>query len=180
MQTRFQSCQCLLAVVLVLLLSGVTAVTAQSIERIEYWRTKYQELTPAHDPRAATAQTIFEQLVQVAGKRPGVVPRLFITARDPWDITLPIAIRDGWIILSKGVLDICYREPMWGKDRLAFVLAHELAHHLKDDLWHMRFFDALEAQRTGKPVAPAFVDEIRRSMEATEHVLRRAVEADQQ
>ena len=133
----------------VLLLCGtVAAVIAQSLERIEYWRTNYQELTPAADPRAATAHAIFAQLVQVAGTRPGVVPRLFITARDPWEIPLPIAIRDGWIILSKGVLEICFREPVWGKDRLAFVLAHELAHHLKDDLWHMRFFDALEAVHT--------------------------------
>ena len=169
-----------LAAALILLLSGITAITAQPLERIEYWRTTYQELTPAQDPRAAAAHAVFAQLVQVAGKRPGVVPRLFITTRDPWDITLPIAIRDGWIILSKGVLDICYREPTWGKDHLAFVLAHELAHHLKDDLWHMRFFDAWEASRTRTPVAPAFVDEIRRSTEATEHVLRREVEADQQ
>src|SRR5215211_6568197 len=116
-----------LVVMLFLLLSAVAAGAAPPIERIEYWRTKYQELTPAADPRAAAAHTILAQLVQVAGKR-GVEPRLFITARDPWNITLPIAIRDGWIILSKGVLDICYREPTWGKDRLAFVLAHELAH----------------------------------------------------
>jgi tetratricopeptide (TPR) repeat protein len=168
-----------LAVVLLLLLGAGAAVAAPPIERIEHWRGKYQELTAAADPRAAAAHAILAQLVQVAGKR-GVEPRLLITARDPWDITLPIAIRDGWIILSKGVLDICYREPTWGKDRLAFVLAHELAHHLKDDLWHMRFFDAWEATRTQTPVAPAFMDEIRRSTEAPEHVVRREVEADQQ
>jgi tetratricopeptide (TPR) repeat protein len=166
--------------VCILLLGGVTAVRAQSIEHIEYWRSKYQELTPAHDPRAATAHAIFAQLAQVAGKRPGMVPRLFITASEPWDIILPVAIRDGWIILSKGVLDICDREPTWGKDRLAFVLAHELAHHLKDDLWHMRFFDAMEAAQTPTPTALAFVNELRRSTEAAEHVLAREVQADQQ
>jgi tetratricopeptide (TPR) repeat protein len=163
------------------LLCGMAAVgAAQSLERIEYWRTKYQELTPADDPRVATAQAIFAQLVQMAGRRPGVVPRLFIIARDPWELPLPIAIRDGWIILSKGVLEICYQEPVWGKDRLAFVLAHELAHHLQDDLWHLRFFDALEASHTQTPVAPAFLDELRRSTVAAEHVLAREVQADQQ
>ena len=85
--------------------------------------------------------------MQVAGTRPGKAPRLFIAARDPWDIPLPIALPDGGIILSKGVLEICYRDPAQGDDRLAFVLAHELAHHLNGDLWHLHFFQALEALR---------------------------------
>jgi tetratricopeptide (TPR) repeat protein len=170
----------LFAAALLLLCSTVAAGAPPSLERIEYWLKNYQELTPAADARAATAHAILAQLVQVAGRRPGVVPRLFIVAEDPWEIPLPIAIRDGWIILSKGVLEICFREPVWGRDRLAFVLAHELAHHLKDDLWHMRFFDALEAVQRQTPVAPAFVAELRRSTEATEHVLAREVQADQQ
>ena len=67
-------------------------------------------------------------------------PRLFITKTNPWNVSLPIAIPDGWIILSKGALDISYRDPAKGDDRMAFVLAHEIAHQLKDDFWHMRFF----------------------------------------
>jgi tetratricopeptide (TPR) repeat protein len=180
MTPRRLSCLSSCAAAVLLLCGTVALVTAQSLERIEYWRATYQELTPADDPRAATAHAIFARLVQVAGKRPGVVPRLFITARDPWEIPFPIAIRDGWILLSKGVLDFCEREPVWGKDRLAFVLAHELAHHLKDDLWHLRFFDALEAAHTHRPVTPALLEEIRRSTEASEHVLAREVQADQQ
>ena len=58
--------------------------------------------------------------MQVAVPRPGKAPRLFIAARDPWDIPLPIALPDGGIILSKGVLEICYRDPAQGDDRLAF------------------------------------------------------------
>jgi Zn-dependent protease with chaperone function len=116
------------------LLIGWTAVgLAQPRERIEDWR-KYQELTRAADPRADKAHSIFKRLLQVAGTRPDVVPQLFITASDPWDIALPIALSDGWIVLSKGALDICYRDPARGDDRLAFVLAHELAHLLNDDL----------------------------------------------
>ena len=96
------------------LLVGWTAVgLAQSREHnhIEYWRKQYQELTPTTDPRVDNARSIFQRLVQVAGTRSGKVPQLFIaaTARDPWDITLPIALPDGWIILSKRVLDTCYR-----------------------------------------------------------------------
>jgi Zn-dependent protease with chaperone function len=145
-----------LALILLVLVGIDVAIADQHATQIAYWRERFPELKPADDARAATAHAIFERLVQVAGKRPGVVPRLFITARDPWEMTLPIAIRDGWIILSAGVLNICYQEPTRGKDRLAFVLAHELAHQLKDDLWHMRFFDAYQAAQTQTAVAPAY------------------------
>lgn len=128
------------------LLIGWTAMgLAQSRDHIGYWRDKYQELAPTSDARVANARRIFEQLVQVAGTRLGKTPQLFIADRDPWDIPLPIALPDGWIILSKGVLDLCYRDQTQGDDRLAFVLAHELAHQLNGDLGHLRYFQALVA-----------------------------------
>ena len=168
-----------LATALLIVVGSALTAAAQSRERIEYWRTKYQELTPAADPRAAKAQALFARLVQVAGTRPGVVPRLFIAATDPWDIALPIALPDGWIVLSKGVLDLCYRDPARGDDRLAFVLAHELAHQLNDDFWHMRFFQAFEAFQAKTPVPPAFLEEMRQSASTAAHVLTRELQADE-
>lgn len=135
------------------LLVAWTAVgLAQSRDTIGYWRTQYQELAPTADPRVDQARRIFQRLVQVAGTRSGKMLQLFIAAtiRDPWDITLPIALPDGWIILSKRVLDTCYRDQAQGDDRLAFVLAHELAHQLSDDLLHLHFFQALVALQ-GQP-----------------------------
>lgn len=138
------------AMALLVLLGWAAVAAAQSREHVEYWRTHYQELRPTEDPRAAKAHTIFQRLVQVAGKRPGVMPHLFITTRDPWDLALPIALPDGGIILSKSALDLCYQDPAQGDDRLAFVLAHELAHQLNDDFWHLRFFhDPTVAQTAG-------------------------------
>src|SRR5262245_16396523 len=137
------------AVALLVLLGCAAAAAAQSREQehVEYWRKNYQELRPTEDARAATAYTIFQRLVQVAGTRPGVVPRLLIIVRDPWDIVLPIALPDGSIVLSKRVLDVCYQVPAQGEDRLAFVLGHEIAHLLNNDLWHISFF-------THKPSMP--------------------------
>jgi tetratricopeptide (TPR) repeat protein len=178
MQRRSLATVPLLTAIFVLLLSGITAVTAQSIEQIEYWRKRYPELTSAQDPRAARAHAILAQLVQVAGKR-DIEPRLFITAREPLEMVPPIAIQDGWIILSKGVLDICYRESTWGEHRLAFVLAHELAHHLQNDLWHLRLLDVLETPKTRSAVPPAFLDKFRESTETPGHVFAREVQADQ-
>ncbi len=165
-------CQVVLA--LILLMGGTTSAVAQALEQIEHWRTQYQELKTTDDPRAAKAHAIFQRLVQVAGKRPGIVPRLHIVATTPWDMVLPIAIRDGWIILSRKALERCYQEPQWGDDRLAFILAHELAHQLKDDLWHIRFFEALKGT-----VSPQLLEEIRRGMNETGHVLAREMQADE-
>jgi tetratricopeptide (TPR) repeat protein len=168
-----------LAAAIMLLVGSAAVVAAQSRERLEYWRAKYQELKSTDDPRAARAHAIFQRIGQVAGKRPGVAPRLFITASDPWDLALPIALPDGGIILSKRVLDIAYQDPARGDDRLAFVLAHELAHQLNDDFWHMRFFQALEASRANTQVAPEFLEEIRQTVSPTEHVLARELQADE-
>jgi predicted Zn-dependent protease len=168
-----------LAIAIMLLVGYAAAVTAQSRERIEYWRGKYQELKATDDPRAAKAHAIFQRLVQVAGKRPGVIPRLFIAARDPWDLALPIALPDGWVVLSKSVLEICYQDAARGDDRLAFVLAHEIAHQLNDDFWHMRFFQALEASKANAPVAQEVLDDMRRSASTPEHVLGRELQADE-
>lgn len=179
MLTRGLSRGAPLAVGLMLLCSAVTVVTAQSLDRIEYWRKRYPELTPAQDPRVAKAHAILAQLVQVAGKG-AVEPRLFITAHaHPWETPLPIAIQDGWIILSKGVLDLCSREPMWGEHRLAFVLAHELVHHLHNDLWHAPLLDALDARPPRPGIPPAFLEQFRQSTEAPRPVLEREVRADQ-
>jgi hypothetical protein len=163
------------------ILIGWTAVgLAQPREHIGDWRTQYQELARTADPRADKAHSIFKRLLQVAGTRPDVVPQLFIIASDPWDIMLPVTLSDGWIILSKGALDICYRDPARGDDRLAFVLAHELAHLLNDDIWHLRFLQALAALQQGRapaPDSPAFA--VRRSASDTEAVLARELRADE-
>ena len=83
MQRRGQSGLQVLALTLTLLMGCTITAAAQSREQIEYWRTGYQELKPTDDPRAAKAHMIFQKIVQVAGRRAGMQPRLFIVASDP-------------------------------------------------------------------------------------------------
>lgn len=116
-------------------------------EQVEYWQRTYGELRPEDDARVIKARTIFQQILRVAGMRPEAEPRLLLIQQDPWDISLPIALPDGWVVLSKQVLERLYNEPTGGDDRLAFVLAHEIAHQLNDDFWHVQFFQALEASQ---------------------------------
>ena len=164
--------------ILMLTIASSTAV-ANLKERIDYWRNNYEELTETEDPRAGRAHKIFKRIVDTAGKQPGVVPRLFVTKRDPLNVSLPIAIPDGWVIVSKGTLDICYRDPRLGEDRLAFVLAHEIAHQLKGDFWHMQFFQALEASKTNNDKHKRSLKEIRRMIMPAEEIWARELRADE-
>jgi tetratricopeptide (TPR) repeat protein len=90
-----------------------------------------------------------------------------------------MALPDGGIILSKGALDICYQEPTRGDDRLAFVLAHELAHQFKDDFWHMKFFQAIEASKAQAPQPNANLEEVLRIARLPDDVQAKELQADQ-
>jgi tetratricopeptide (TPR) repeat protein len=145
--------------------------------RIDYWQNNYNELLPEDDPRAGRAHEIFKRVLNAAGKRPGVIPRLFIVRNESAYIPLAFAIPDGGIIISKKVLDICYADEECGDDRLAFILAHEIAHQLKDDFWHMRFFEAVELSKKGeeKPI----LDSVKVIAKMTDHVLAKELQADE-
>lgn len=166
----------LVAGLAVLSLSSARAATPNPRERVDYWRSNYTVVTA--DPRVPRAQKIFDRIVSAAGQRPGVEPRLLVIAEDPANVSLPIAIPDGWIILSQRTLDICYRLPTRGDDRLAFILAHEVAHQLEDDFWHMKFFQAIEAlgTRTGER---QILTEVQNIARLTDKTLARELRADE-
>ena len=167
------------AAVVLLIAAAFSNAWANPKERIDYWRNNYTELTAAEDPRVERAHQIFERIVYAAGRTLGVVPRLFILKRNPLNIALPIAIPDGWVIISQGTLDICYRHASRGDDRLAFVLAHELAHQLKGDFWHMQFFQALEASQAQGAHPLQTLTEIRRVLQETNSIWAKELQADE-
>ena len=165
------------------LLGSVTAhasLVPDPKERVEYWRKNYTELSDAGDRRVTKAQSIFERVLNAAGSRHGVHPRLLIIAEDPLNITLPVSIPDGWIILSKSVLDLCYANPRNGDDKLAFVLAHEIAHLLDDDFWHINFFNAIDDSKTKGVSNENVLNEIKGIIGQAEKVAAKELRADEQ
>ena len=133
-------------VLLVGLLGLATPGGAQDYGRSAYWQQTYGVLPPTAGSPAACAHRLFRRLLQVSGHRAKPEPRLLVLARDPdaWAPLLPITLPDGGIVLAKRALALCAPPTpaaAWGgEDRLAFVLAHELAHYYRDDAWHLRFF----------------------------------------
>ena len=149
-------------------------------ERVEYWRKNYTELNPADDKRVGKAQAIFERVLNAAGSRHGVHPRLLVISEDPLNITLPVSIPDGWIIVSKNVLDLCYKNPRNGDDKLAFVLGHEIAHLLDDDFWHINFFNAIDDSKTKGVANENVLDEIKGIIGQADKVVAKELRADEQ
>ncbi len=147
--------------------------------RLDFWKANYTELTSADDPRAARAAEIFRRVVDAAGKRGGVVPTLFVVRDAGAAVPLAIALPDGGIVISRQVLDICYKEPANGDDRLAFILAHEIAHQLKDDFWHLRFFQAVELSQKAKPGDAAAVEEVRTIAGRSDDALLKELQCDE-
>jgi tetratricopeptide (TPR) repeat protein len=177
----YRMCGLAVALVWLTLLSAVAAENPEHpLNHIEYWQKNYDELRPQDDARADRTHKIFQRVVQAAGTRPGVVPRLFITTTDPLNVSLPMAIPGGWIILSRSALERCYRDPAQGDDRLAFVLAHEIAHQLKGDFWHMQFFQAIEASKAQAPQQKQLWEEVRSIASRTADVLAKELQADEQ
>lgn len=174
---------CLKLTAIAVLLTVLVPVTARAAEnpkdRLEYWQKNFDELKPEDDARAKKAHEIFARVLNAAGRRPGVTPRLFIVKSDAAYVPLAIAIPDGGIIISKKVLDICYKDPKHGDDRLAFILGHEIAHQLKDDFWHMKFFQAVEISQGKDAEKAAVLNEVKTIAGSTENVLAKELQADE-
>ncbi len=147
--------------------------------RLDFWKANYTEFAPADDPRAGRAAEIFRRVVDAAGKRGGVVPTLFVVKDAGAAVPLAIALPDGGIVISRQVLDICYKEPANGDDRLAFILAHEIAHQLKDDFWHLRFFQAVELSQKAKSGDAAAVEEVRTIAGRSDDALLKELQCDE-
>lgn len=114
-------------------------------ESIRFWR-QYQ-VTAASDKRVALAHRVFRQLLR-SWDRQRLAPSLYVvrSTDGPWAASLD----DGSILLSYDALQLCFKEGVAaGKSRLAFVLAHEIAHQDADDLWHRRFFRLAGTQAPG-------------------------------
>jgi tetratricopeptide (TPR) repeat protein len=177
--SRIRCSRTLLGAVCAAVLLTAAWAGADPRERIDFWRQNYAELEPQEDPLAERAHRIFARVLAAAGSRPGVVPRLYILEKDPHNSLFAISIPDGWVILSRGALELCYRDPELGDDRLAFVLAHEIAHQLKDDFWHMKFFTAIDLVE-GEGVGDAAVlEEVREIAGSTEKILAKELQADE-
>jgi len=160
-------------------LQAAAAVLPNPKERIDYWRNNYSELSANDDSRVAVAQAVFKRVLQAAGNRHGVHPRLIVLAQDPLNMSLPVSIPDGWIIISKSVLDMSYQQSQGAEDRLAFILSHEVAHLLDDDFWHINFFNAVDISKKQGMTDPSILDDLITIVGSADKIAAKELRADE-
>lgn len=158
----------LIPLTLALLASGAAAQVTPGGDaaKKEYWLARSKPLAPK-DPRAVRAMEIFEKTLAAADKRPGPRPELVILdeAGYPWARSLP----DGTILLTRGAMDVALRapSPAGANARLAFIIGHELSHHVNGDFWHFFFYQGLHP-------GDAPDDQSRRALEEVIGIARRS------
>ena len=160
--------------------AAAAAVAAQPIEeRIEYWRTKYQELKPTDDPRAARAHAIFQRVVQVAGTRRG------------WSrgCSSPPVIRG----ISRSpspsrMAGLSCRSASWTsatRTRRGATTGWRLCWRTSSPTSSMTTSGTCASFKPSRPpkpdrqVSPAFLEDMRQTAGTTEHVLARELQADE-
>ena len=151
-------------IILVLAVSSIRAniINAQEptapLAHVDHYIETYGLVDPS-TLKAQRAQDIFERVRLTAESPIGLTPSLKIINSDgkPWAVALP----DGYIILSRAALEICYQgvPEETGDARLAFVLGHEIAHLANGDFWHRQIYFAA----AGEPDS-ASMEKIRRTV----------------
>lgn len=90
------------------------------------------------DARAALAHSIFSRIAR-SWDSPRLTPNLFVV--DAEDQVWAASLDDGSIIITLDAIEVTQKnESPSSQDRIAFVLAHELAHQRADHLWRERYF----------------------------------------
>ncbi len=127
---------CLLALAF---LSGWGETSAQRQVQVQKLLQSYGEVDP-NDPLGKNAKAVFERLRVVADKKPQLPPSLrILNVKEEIDA---IAGEDGTILVTAGVLEVCYRDHSRevGDNLLALVISHELAHLANEDFLHALAF----------------------------------------
>jgi hypothetical protein len=160
---RFARMVLRLAVGLLFLLCSLFAMQVQAFgcsEKHCYVRA-FESVDPAELPEVHRVRTVFNQLTKTIGLKETISAELLIINSDqsPW----AIALADNTVVLTKGAIKLFYQgaDPQLGDARAAFVIGHELAHVLSNDLFHHRAFSSAFTQAgiSQQPLSDPWVEQ---------------------
>jgi tetratricopeptide (TPR) repeat protein len=126
---------------------------------VQYYIDKYGRANQ-EDTHVRRIYQVFEKISLVADKRHHRDPKFLVYNNENLCQGEPLAaaLPDGYIVLSKKVVEILYKDTQ-GDTRAAFVLGHELAHLANDDHWHLEFFNIAKSNQSLRPLVNSFFDQ---------------------
>lgn len=143
-----------------------------------YWIERSRILDTS-DPRSQRASGIFERVLAAADRLPGPSPELVILDEEgfPWARSLP----DGSILLTRGAIDVALKagSPEDADARLAFILGHELSHHVNGDFWHFFFYQGVNSGVLDDERSRAALEEAKEIAKSGDNVSAKELQADQ-
>jgi len=135
MKKRFE-----VAAVAVLLFVSNTLFAANDSKRDgEWWIKSYGQITADKDNQVARAEMVFQTLWTAMRPTSLKQPVLIVVPRssEKWLESWAITLSDGSVILVRSLLDLVLKnsedQKQISESRLAFILAHELAHLIHHD-----------------------------------------------
>lgn len=105
------------------------------------------DVLPATHPLAHRVEGIFARLLRVSGKPPGASFEVYVLDTPK---ILVQALPGGAVMISRGAVDLAGRDD----DALAFLLAHEIAHVIRDHHGLLSSYQQISVTGTSTPPAP--------------------------
>ncbi len=126
------------------LATPVTAAPLAPSDTADWHEKRHGRLTAREEPLVTRVDQVFARVVSAVDSASSRSFRLLLIKMGSGQ--LAAAIPDGTVLLTHEALKICYQNvPLEkGDARLAFLLGHELAHHVKNDFWQA---SAVESMR---------------------------------
>lgn len=127
-------------------------------DNVQFYIEKYGRVN-LNTPQIERVYRIFNKVRAVADVKHYHLPQLAIidSTGKPWAVALP----DGYIILSKQVINLCYEQAdeALGDARIAFILGHELAHLANDDFWHQEIAQFIDDDQALEDILAEYVQQ---------------------
>ena len=123
----------LLASIGTVVFASVATAEESAVSAISYQRLN--EISAKDNEKVAQAHQVFKRLLR-SWDYTRVEPQLFVidSPKGIWAQSQ----ENGVILLSIEALNLCFQNEKQAEDRMAFMLAHELAHQRADHLWTPR------------------------------------------
>lgn len=140
-------------IAILFVLCSVTTASAEELrgrDTAAYQIVNYGPVTAQMNPRVKIAEEVFSRVKAVTDTTGVKFPRLIVVKGG--GEKRAEALKDGSVVFSIEAVEVCFKgvTEEKGKSRLAFLIAHELAHQSRNHFWHSEAHQAFSGDKGTK------------------------------